>query len=310
MTLGQLRTFHEVARAGSIRGAAAALVVSEPSVSAAVSSLGRDLGVQLLDRDGRGIRLTAAGRELAVYAAQILGLADRARRAVREAAGGIGQVRLVSVTTAGEYVLPPILAAFKKKRPDVQISLEVGNRAAAIERLLNDEADLAVGGRPPSGNDIVGIPFLSNELVVVGHNDHPLKDKRSIDAVALSKETWLLREPGSGTRETTEEFFALQGIEPTSIMTVGSNGAIKQAAVVGLGVTLISIHAVGRELRDGQLTHLKARTTPLRRSWYALHRAGAELPKSARDFLDFLSTDEAGRAVRRDPQLAAFVPIT
>lgn len=310
MTLGQLRTFLEVARAGSIRGAAASLVVTEPSVSAAVSSLGRELEVQLLSRDGRGIRLTAAGRELAVYAAQILGLADRAQRAVKEAAGGSGQVRLVSVMTAGEYVLPPILAAFRKERPDVQISLEVGNRAAAIQRLTNDEADLAVGGRPPSGSDIEGVPFLSNELIVVGHDDHPLKGKRSIDAAALSKETWLLREPGSGTRETTEEFFTQAEIEPASIMTVGSNGAIKQAAVVGLGVTLISIHAVAQELRDGRLTRLRARATPLRRSWYALHRKGVALPQSARDFLEFLSTDEAVQAVERTAQPAGAASTT
>lgn len=299
MTHGQLRTFLEVARAGSIRGAAASLVVTEPSVSAAVSSLGRELGVKLLCRDGRGIRLTAAGRELAVYAAQILGLADRAQRAVKEAAGGSGQVRLVSVTTAGEYVLPPILAAFREERPDVQISLEVGNRAAAIWRLTNDEADLAVGGRPPSGSDIEGVAFLPNQLIVVGHEDHPLKDRRSIGAPALSKETWLLREPGSGTRETTKEFFTHAGIEPASIMTVGSNVAIKQAAVVGLGVTLMSVHAVAQELHDGRLTRLRARATPLRRSWYALHRKGVVIPRAARDFLEFLSTDGAVQAVER-----------
>lgn len=259
MTLGQLRTFLEVARTGSIRGAASSLVVTEPSVSAAVSSLGRDLGAQLLRRNGRGISLTAAGRELAVYAAQILGLTDRAHRAVKEAAGGTGQVRLVSVTTAGEFVLPPILAAFKNHRPDVQISLEVGNRALTIERLRNDEADLAVGGRPPVGGALDGTSFLSNDLIVVAHNDHSLKNRKSIDAPALSNETWLLREPGSGTRKTTQEFFAREGIEPASVMTVGSNGAIKQAAVVGLGITLMSAHAVASELRNGQLRQLSAR---------------------------------------------------
>jgi len=298
MTLGQLRSFLEVARAGSIRGAAASLVVTEPSVSAAVSSLGRELQVELLSRDGRGIRLSAAGEELAVYAAQILGLVDRAGRAVKEAAGGSGQVRVFSVMTAGEYVLPPILAAFKKQRPDVQISLEVGNRAAALERLTNDEADLAVGGRPPSGGDIEGMEFLPNELIVVGQRNHPFEEKKSVDAAALSRETWLLREPGSGTRETAEEYFTQAGIAPATTMTVGSNGAIKQAAVVGLGITLISSHAVAQELSDGRLTRLKARGTPLRRSWYALRRKGGALPRSAQDFLGFLSTAEATEAVK------------
>lgn len=298
MTLGQLRTFLEVARLGSIRAAAESLVVTEPSVSASVSSLGRDLGVQLLRREGRGVRLTSAGHELVVYATQILGLTDRARRAVKDAAEGAGQMRLVSVTTAGEYVLPPILAAFNKRRPDIQISLEVGNRALAIERLRNHEADLAVGGRPPSGGALEGTSFLSNDLIVVGHNDHPLKDRKTIDASALSHETWLLREPGSGTRETAEEFFSREAIEPRSLMTVGSNGAIKQAAVVGLGVTLISAHAVAQELRDGRLKRLRARGTPLRRPWYVLHRNDIALPRAARQFKEFLFTQEASAAVQ------------
>ncbi len=302
MTHGQLRTFLEVARTGSIRAAAASLVVTEPSVSAAVSALGRDLESELLTRDGRGVKLTAAGKELAIYAAQILGLTERARRAVKEAAGGTGQLRLVSVTTAGEWVLPPILAAFRNKRPDIEITLEVGNRAEANQRLISHEADLAVGGRPPSLSGIEGVAFLSNELIVVGHSGHPLKDRSSINADALSREIWLLREPGSGTRQTAEEYFVQQGIEAESIMTVGTTGAIKQAAVVGLGITLVSLHAVGQELRDGRLKKLNARGTPLRRSWYALRRKEATLPQAASAFLGFLQTEEAVEAVERSAQ--------
>src|SRR6266511_2515420 len=108
VTLGQLRTFLAVVQAGSIRGAATALVVTEPSVSAAITALSRELGVPLTERVGRGIRLTEAGGVFAEYATTMLGLADRAGRAAREAAGQPGHVRVSAVTTAGEYVLPPI----------------------------------------------------------------------------------------------------------------------------------------------------------------------------------------------------------
>lgn len=293
MTLGQLRTFLAVARAGSINGAAAELMVTEPSVSAAVATLGREIGVPLVERAGRGIKLTAAGEELARYAAQILGLSDRAVRASREAAGEAGHLRLVAVTTAGEHVLPPILAAFRVRYPEVEISLEVTNRSTSIARLLGHEADLAVGGRPPSDSDIEGEVFLGNDLVVVGRADHPLRGCRAVGADAIASETWLLREPGSGTRTTTEELWVTLGIEPSSVMTIGSNGAIKQAAGVGLGVTLMSGHAVATELEAGSLALLRVKGTPLQRSWYVLRLGGSLLPRCAELFLGVLSSEAA-----------------
>jgi LysR family transcriptional regulator for metE and metH len=288
MTLGQLRTFLAVARAGSVRGAAAALVVTEPSVSAALGTLQREFEVDLVERDGRGIRLTEAGQRLAERAAEILGLVDRTGREVREAAGAPGHLRVVAATTAGEYVLPPVLRAFLRTHPGVQVSLEVGNRANAIQRLLSSEADLAVGGRPPPGSRIVGEAFMDNRLVVVAQPGHSLASRRTVEPGWLSRETWLMREAGSGTRETTEEFCAAKGIEPRSVMTVGSNAAIKRAAAVGLGITLLSEQAVATELGSGDLVRLPVQGTPLRRSWYVLYREGSNLPRSAQAFIELL----------------------
>jgi DNA-binding transcriptional LysR family regulator len=288
MTLGQLRTFLAVARTGSIRAAATALVVTEPSVSASVAALSRELGVPLTERVGRGIRLTAAGLTFERYAATMLGLADRAGRAAREAGGGPGHVRVAAVTTAGEYVLPPILAAFLRQHEDLQVTIEVGNRAGVLASLMNEEADLALGGQPPSDGTIDGEAILDNPLVLVARPDHPLRSRRRFDPRLLSGETWLLREVGSGTRRTTEEFIAASGVEPGSIMNVGSNGAIKRAVELGLGVTIISEDAVSEERAAGRLAVLRARGTPLRRSWYALYRKSGPLPASARLLLAFL----------------------
>ncbi|HXF73794.1 MAG TPA: LysR family transcriptional regulator [Actinomycetota bacterium] len=296
MTLWQLRTFLAVAEAGSIRGAAAALFVSEPSVSAAVASLSRELGAPLTERVGRGIRLTEAGRELAGYAARILGLADRAGRAVREAAGRPGHLRIAAVTTAGEFVLPRLLARFLARRPGTEVSLEVGNRAETVARLLADQADLAVAGRPPSGSGIRGEPFAENLLVVVGPRDHPLAPRRGLPPERLSGETWLLREPGSGTRENALGFLAATGIEPGRVLTLGSNGAIVRAAGLGLGVAMLSLDAVAADLASGRLARLRVRGTPLRRAWHALTREGAPLPPSAVAFLGLLRSRGRGTA--------------
>src|SRR4051795_4488002 len=160
MTFGQLNTFLALARAGSVRGAAAALVVTEPAVSAAVGARQRDLGVELVARQGRGIVLTPAGETLARYAAELLGLRDQALREIR----GARVLRLAAVTTAAEHVVPPLLKAFREQAPQVDVSLEVGNREQVFEMLARRQVDLAIGGRPPSGAALPGVPVLDYTL--------------------------------------------------------------------------------------------------------------------------------------------------
>jgi len=285
MTFGQLQTFLAVARTGSVRAAAARLVVTEPAVSAAVSALQRELGCPLIARQGRGIVLTAAGETLARYAAELVGLRDQAVRELQ----GSRMLRLAAVTTAGEHVVPPLLKAFRSLHPDVEVSLEVGNRSTVFDRLLRRDVDLAIGGQPPPASGIAGFPFLAYRLVVVGAAD------ARVDGPA--DETWLLREPGSGTRTTVEGFLADQSISPRSTMTLGSNGAIKQAAALGLGITLLSAHAAGPELAAGTLRRVSMPGAPLRRSWYLLERdTGTRLPEAAA-FRDFCRSRDARAAV-------------
>lgn len=299
MTLGQLRIFLAVARQGSVKAAAEELSVTQPAVSAGVAALERDLGVTLLAREGRGVKLTPAGDALARHAAASLGLLEQGRDAATAAAhAGRGRLRLVAVTTAGEYVVPPILKAFRTKFPEVEIFLEVGNRALVNERLFERRADLGIGGRPPEDGQIEGSPFLGNKLVIVGSPDHDLTARRQVDPEQLD-EVWLLREPGSGTAATTEEFLAAHGIKPRAILRLGSNGAVKQAASVGLGITMISAHAVSLELSAGTLVRLRVRGTPIDRRWFALHLGSEFLPGPAEAFLAFVKTAAARRAVGR-----------
>jgi LysR family transcriptional regulator, low CO2-responsive transcriptional regulator len=285
MTFGQLNTFLALARSGSVRGAAAALVVTEPAVSAAVGALQRELGVELITRQGRGIVLTPAGQTLARYAAELLGLRDQALREIRE----VRALRLAAVTTAAEYVVPPLLKAFRSEHPEVDVSLEVGNRAEVFDWLARRQVDLAIGGRPPAGAGITGVAFLDYRLVVVAAADHPVADP--------ADETWLLRERGSGTRATVEAFLEENGIVPRSTMTLGSNGSVKQAVAVGLGITLLSTHAGGPELASGALVRVPMAGAPLRRSWFVLQREGGPLLPEASAFRAFCRSRAARAAV-------------
>lgn len=297
MTFGQLKTFLEVVRHGSIRAAAASLTVTEPSVSAGVASLQRELGVALVERQGRGIRVTPAGEEFAGYASQILGLYDKAARRAREKAGQTAQLRLSAVTTAGESLMAPILRLFRNRRNGVELWMEVGNLQEVFDSLLSYHADLGIGGRPHDDGEISGEPFLDNRLVVVGSPEHRLAAEKGIEPSVLTKETWLLREGGSGTRSNTQEFFTEFGIESPPFMTLGSNGAVKQAASAGLGVTMISTHAVAAELQAGTLARLDVEGTPLVRSWHVLYRTQTDHSPSAEAFLQLLRTENAKEAV-------------
>lgn len=256
-------------------------------MSAAVAALARELQVQLLERSGRGIRLTPEGTAFAPYAAEILGLLERGREAAQEAARPeASRVRIVAVNTAGEYLVPPLIRAFRELEPGVELLLEIGNRSDVLEKIASWHADVGIGGRPLS-KDVTGRPFLDNELIVAGRE---LQED-------LAAATWLLREEGSGTRAATERYLAERGIVPREVLTLGSNGAIKQALALGLGITLVSEHAILRELRSSELVRIPAPGTPIRRAWYALHPTRIPQRPAVRRFLRFLHSPGAREAI-------------
>ncbi|HUJ56230.1 MAG TPA: LysR family transcriptional regulator [Gaiellaceae bacterium] len=289
VTVTQLRALVAVAQTGAVHAAAEQLHVTQPSVSAALSALARELGADMLEREGRGVRLTAAGAALEPYARQVLGLLEQGGQAVLEArAAQAARIRVVAVNTAGEYLLPPLIQAYRALEPGAEILLEIGNRETVLDRLRAYQADLGVGGRPP-GRELEGAAFLDNELIVVGR-----------EAPAdLGAASWLLREPGSGTRGATERFLAERGLDPPERLTLGSNGAVKQALAIGLGVTLISAHAVGRELREGRLVRIAAVGTPLVRPWYVLLPRGVPTRPSVAAFRDFLHSRAAREVIEK-----------
>ena len=291
MTLRQLATFLELARSGSVRAAAERLFVTQPAVSAVVGSLQRELGVALVARDGRGVRLTAAGEVLADYARRVQGLLGEAAIATAGAAAGT-RVRLGAVTTAGEHILPVAIASFRARHRDAEVSLEVANRAQVWERLLAHEVDLVVAGRPPDNRGLCSRAVRPNELVIVAAPETVSGSPRSH---SLADTTWLLREPGSGTRATVEQYLAAHGLAP-STLTLGSNGAVREAVAVGLGITLMSRDAVVSDLASGRLVVVEAAGVPLQREWHLVTRDETPLPGAAGLFAEHLIAN--GRFVR------------
>ena len=284
MTFNQLRTFVAVAETGAVRAAAALLVVTPSAVSSALAVLQEEVGTPLVVREGRGLALTEAGVVYADYARRILGLLDEARGA---AAGELdpehGELRLGAVTTAGEQIVPPLVARFRTRYPGVGLTLEVGNRERVRALLDSHEADIALGGRPSGDRELDVHAVRRNDLVVV-HGDGTPPAGNLLRWLAA--QTWLLREHGSGTRAATVAFLEQQELTPRTL-TLGSNVAIVEAVVAGLGVTLVSHDAVARQLVEGTITTLAVPGTPIRRDWHLVSNPG-RLPATARLFVEFV----------------------
>lgn len=222
---------------------------------------------------------------------------EEGRTAAVEAADPDRQeLRIAAVNTAGEYIVPPALRAFRRGHPRVDVRLEVSNRAGVFRRVELRQADVGVGGSPPESGEIEGTPFLENELVVVASMDHRLAVRRGVSFAEFEEATWLLREPGSGTRSMVAGLLAEWGIKP-STMTIGSNGAIKQSVRAGLGVFLLPRQAVVLELAMGLLKELDLKEEMPARRWYALVPKDSPRRPAVETFLGFLSSREAREAI-------------
>jgi len=297
VTLTQLVAFLTVVRRGSVTAAAEELVVTQPSVSAAVSALERELGVRLTERAGRTVRPTAAGAAYAPYAADVLGLLAQGARAAREAEEAKPHtLRISAVTTAGEYLVPQLIQAFRERRPEVEISLDVGHREVVFQRVLDHTVDVAVTGRIPDDDRLVGEDFAGNEFVLVTAAGDELARRRWVSMEELAGRPWLLREQGSGTRTLCEEYLASRGIAP-NVLTLGSNGAIKQAARAGLGVALQSRVAVELELRLGLLDTITPRGGLPERRWHVVRSAVGPVREDVEAFMAFCGSPAARHAL-------------
>jgi LysR family transcriptional regulator, low CO2-responsive transcriptional regulator len=279
MTESRLRTLVALAATGSVRGAASRLTVTESAVSASIGALARELGVPLVEPVGRGLRLTASGAVYARYARQVLGLLNEgAAAALQELDPERGRLRLAAVTTAGEHLLPALLAEFRRQHPRVALALEVAPSAQVWDLISAYEVDLVIAGRPPSKVEVRVVATKPNELVVVAA-------PAVAEAFDWASTPWLLREQGSATRTRVEAYLKSQHVAPPRLV-LGSNGAVVAGAVAELGCALVSRDAVAELLCDRRLVVLPTPGTPMRRPWHAV--VGAYCGASTRLFVQHL----------------------
>lgn len=284
LNLHHLRLFTTVVNEGGFTKAARVLRLSQPAISKSLTELERQLHVHLLDRSGRTVVLTDAGRLLYARASELFGVERVAERELRELRGlKRGLLKVAASTTIATYLLPPYLGRFHLRHPSVRIRIASANTRAVLRSLIESRADVALVEGPVSDSRVEVIPWLDDELVVIAPPGHPLVRRSEVTPEMLADEQFLVREPGSGTREVSERALALHGVRLTRTMRVGGTEPIKQAVAAGLGLAIVSRAAAADQLALDKIVVLPVQGLEIRRTFTRLELRGRTSTGAARE---------------------------
>ncbi len=293
LTFRQIQIFDAVARHLSYSRAAEELHLTQPAVSMQMRELEENVGLATLEQIGKKIFLTQAGEELHRRSRDILLRLDETRAALASMKGiDHGQLNIAVVSTA-KYFAPKLLALFCQRFSGVKLNLTVSNREEVLNRLTENQTDLAIMGQPPEGLDANKEAFAYHPLGIIASPKHPYAKAKQIPLYALMKETLLIREPGSGTRNVFERLLSTHRLQAESTLQMDSNETIKQAVMAGMGIALLSLHTIALELEAKRLIVLDVESLPVMRRWYIAHRTGKRLSPAAVAFRQFLLEEGA-----------------
>ncbi|WP_375412347.1 LysR family transcriptional regulator [uncultured Bradyrhizobium sp.] len=293
LTIRQLRALAAVHKDRSVTAAARQLHLTQPAVTLQLRNLQALAGLPLIQRSGDGMLLTDAGRE-------VLALAERIDAAIADCATSLemisgktaGRISIGAVSTA-KYFVPFAISGFSRLHPNVEVLLSIGNRQEIGAALRGYDLDIAIMGRPPVDVDMNVHLIGDHPHVIIAPTGHRLARKARLPLSALAGETFLTREPGSGTRGLMEQLFETAAVRPKIGMAMSSNETIKQAVIAGLGIAFLSAHTVATELDERRLVTLDVEGLPVIRQWFVLSRKDKVLLPPAQAMLDFLSANGA-----------------
>ena len=287
-SLKQIQTFIEVTRQGSVSKAAEKLCVTQPAVSMHIRQLEEAFGVALVEAQGRGIRLTDAGRTFAGRANVVMAELHELESLMAEYAGAQkGRIALAVVSTA-KYFVPMLLMRFSRLYPDIEVRLHIENRESVLGMLERSEADLVIMGRAPRNMTTQAAAFATNPMAIVAAPSHALAGRKNLPFSVLADYAFVMRESGSGTRAAMERLFALHEVPLKVAMEMPSNETIKQAVMAGMGLSFLSRRTLRQELAGGYLVQLDINGMPIVGQWFVTHMASKTLSPAARAFKAFL----------------------
>lgn len=288
ITLRQLRVFEQVARLRSISAAAGVCHLTQPAVSMQMKALEQECGLPLTELVGRQLRLTDAGEAVAQYARRVQHELDELDQRLAAMRGQQHGKLNVGIVSTAKYFASHMLATFVQEHSGAELSMQVENRAQILKLLADNEIDMAIMGVPPEFLDAIAVPFAEHPHGIVLPANHPLATKDKLRIADFAEDSFLVREPGSGTRAVMERFFASQSFSPRKVIQMTGNEAVKQAVLAGLGIGFLSLNTVGLERGLG-LVHVPAIAgLPVVRRWHVVHRRGKQLLPIAKAFCEFV----------------------
>jgi molybdate transport repressor ModE-like protein len=287
----RLRLLVEIERAGSVSAAARAIGIGQPTASEHLRVLEGAAGMRLVERNGRGSRLTEAGRVLASHAAEALATLKTGEEELQALAGlEAGTIHIGASTTPGVYLLPDTLGCFRRDHPNVVVEVEIASTGEILERLVAGRVQLALVGESEADERVRLEPFLSDEIVGVGKPGLLPVRGSEVEPAALAAHVMLGREKGSSTRRTADRALAEAGASPRQVWELDSSEAIKRAAREGLGFAFLSRYAVAEEVARGELESFRlAGRAPIERKLFVARLARRPLSPSERGFIATLT---------------------
>jgi DNA-binding transcriptional LysR family regulator len=304
VTIRQLQVFVAVAQHGSMSRAAEALHLTPPAVSMQVKELESQVGLPLFDREGRQVSLSTIGEYFLMHAKRVLlALKETENAMARFRRLEQGTLTIGMVSTA-KYFVPHLLARFHQDHPGIDVRLHVApNREQLVALMEAGDADLSVMGRPPKELAARAEAFAAHPLVFVCPPGHPLLNQGRPPVTALAPYPFIAREHGSGTRSAMEQFFHEHRFQPRVAMEMSSNETIKQAVIAGMGLSFLSLHTIGLEVRSGLIQILDVEDTPVMRMWNVVHLQSKVLSPAAEAFRYFILEQGEAHLLAHDAPL-------
>jgi DNA-binding transcriptional LysR family regulator len=288
-TLHALAVYVAVVDHETMTAAAEAEGISQPAISAHIKGLEGYYGTPLMERSGRRVRPTAAGLLVADYARRMLALADELSRAVADLEGlRAGQLVIGASSTVGEQMLPQVLGRFHRRYPGVQLTLSIGNTGEIVDAVIERRLDLGIVGRHDPHAELASRPVYDDHLEIFVAPDSPYKGRTDLTPSDLTGETFVLREPGSATRDLALHCLAGHGCVPRETIELGSNEAVKRAVSAGLGIGVLSTHTVAVDRKARAVVALAVRGWDCRRQFWLIHRTDRLLTRAEQAFIELL----------------------
>jgi DNA-binding transcriptional LysR family regulator len=293
ITIQQLEVLIALIEAGSFTRAAVKLSLSQPSLTKQIQNLEEAVGSRLVNRGATGISLTPEGQIIYGYAKRtIRSREDAKERVVRHKAQESGHIYVSASTIPATYILPRLLSRLKHTHPDIRVRMQMHDSEETLQIVLNDQAEMGFIGKEPINKKLVVQRLWKDHLVLAVPASHPLSNRRAVKVEELREIPFIIREKGSATRDIIEECLEKQRRTSLSrfnvICEMGSSEAVKEAILTGLGVSILSIFAIKRELSQGLLTLVNISNLNLERKFYLVYKKQFPLMMYHRHFLDFV----------------------